>query len=214
MEEKVIELIKDKPIVIPRILFSNYRKLNISDTELVIIMILLSLGDKVIYNPEEFAKTNGWKKHEIMEVVNSLVQKNIISFEVEKIDKKAYEYLSLDLLYEKLFNLVIAPNEEKKKIDTSVFDTFETELGRTLSPMEYEQIKEWITSGNSEEMIIYALREAVLNGVSNLRYIDSILNEWRKKGYKNRADITRDRETYRSKKGKVSVYDTDWLNER
>ena len=214
MEEKVIELIKDKPIVIPRILFSNYRKLNISDPELVIIMILLSLGDKVIYNPEEFAKTSGWKKHEIMEVVNSLVQKNIISFEVEKIDKKAYEYLSLDLLYEKLFNLVIAPNEEKKKIDTSVFDTFETELGRTLSPMEYEQIKEWITSGNSEEMIIYALREAVLNGVSNLRYIDSILNEWRKKGYKNRSDITRDRETYRSKKGKVSVYDTDWLNER
>lgn len=213
MEEKVMELIKDKPIVIPRILFSNYRRLNISDSELVIIMILLFLGDKVMYNPEEFGKISGWKKHEIMEVVNSLVQKNIISFEVEKIDKRTYEYLSLDLLYGKLFNLVIAPGEEKK-IDTSVFDKFESELGRTLSPMEYEQIKEWITSGNSEEMIVYALREAVLNGVSNLRYIDSILNEWKKKGYKNRADITKDREAYRSKKGKVSVYDTDWLNER
>ena len=80
--------------------------------------------------------------------------------------------------------------------------------------MEYEQIKEWITSGNSDEMIVYALREAVLNGVSNLRYIDSILNEWKKKGYKNKNDITRDRENYRSKKGKVSVYDTDWLNEQ
>ena len=44
--------------------------------------------------------------------------------------------------------------------------------------------------------------------------IDSILNEWKKKGYKNKNDITRDRENYRSKKGKVSVYDTDWLNEQ
>ena len=80
--------------------------------------------------------------------------------------------------------------------------------------MEYEQIKEWVNDGNSEEMITCALKEAVLNGVSNFRYIDSILNEWKKKGYKNKKDITKDREVYHSKKNKVSVYDTDWLNDK
>lgn len=213
MDELVINLIKDKPIIIPRILLSNYKKLNISDSELVIIIVLLSFGDKIVYNPEEFASEINGDKHTVMTLINSLITKNIISLEVERINKKTYEYISLDLLYEKLFNLVIGTNEEKE-INISIFDSFEKELGRTLSPMEYGQIKEWLTSGNSEEMITYALREAVLNGVSNFRYIDSILNDWRKKGYKNKTDVTKDRENYRNKKNKVAVYDTDWLNER
>lgn len=213
MEDKVINILKDRTISISRIILKNYKKLNISDTELIIIMVLMSFGDKVMYNPEELASVINADKYEVMSVINKLVEKNIISFEVEKIDKKTYEYLSLDLFYDKLFNLIIDKPMERK-VDVSVFDTFERELGRTLSPMEYEQIKEWVNSGNSDEMIAYALREAVLNGVSNFRYIDSILNEWKKKGYKNKNDITRDRENYRSKKGKVSVYDTDWLNEQ
>lgn len=213
MEDKVINILKDRTISISKIILKNYKKLNISDTELIIIMVLMSFGDKVMYNPEELASVINADKYEVMSVINKLVEKNIISFEVEKIDKKTYEYLSLDLFYDKLFNLIIDKPMERK-VDVSVFDTFERELGRTLSPMEYEQIKEWVNSGNSDEMITYALREAVLNGVSNFRYIDSILNEWKKKGYKNKNDITRDRENYRSKKGKVSVYDTDWLNEQ
>lgn len=213
MEDKVINILKDRTISISKIILKNYKKLNISDTELIIIMVLMSFGDKVMYNPEELASVINADKYEVMSVINKLVEKNIISFEVEKIDKKTYEYLSLELFYDKLFNLIIDKPMERK-VDVSVFDTFERELGRTLSPMEYEQIKEWVNSGNSDEMIAYALREAVLNGVSNFRYIDSILNEWKKKGYKNKNDITRDRENYRSKKGKVSVYDTDWLNEQ
>lgn len=213
MDDKVINLIKDRPVVIPRILLSNYKKLNISDSELIIIIVLLSFGDKIVYNPEEFASEINGDKHTVMTLINGLITKNIISLEVERVNKKTYEYISLDLLYEKLFNLVIDTKEEKE-IDISIFDLFEKELGRTLSPMEYGQIKEWITGGNSEEMITYALREAVLNGVSNFRYIDSILNDWRKKGYKNKTDVIKDRENYRNKKNKVAVYDTDWLNER
>ena len=212
MDEKVISILKDKPVVIPRILLNNYKKLNISDSELIIIMVLLSFGDKITYNPEEFAKEINGDKHQVMNIINNLIHKNIISLEIERVNKKANEYLSLDLLYDKLFNLIIDKKEEKE-IDISIFDTFEKELGRTLSPMEYGQIQEWITSGNSQEMITYALREAVLNGVSNLRYIDSILNDWKKKGYKNKNDVLKDREMYRNKKNKVSIYDTDWLNE-
>lgn len=212
MDEKVISILKDKPVVIPRILLNNYKKLNISDSELIVIMVLLSFGDKITYNPEEFAKEINGDKHQVMNIINNLIHKNIISLEIERVNKKANEYLSLDLLYDKLFNLIIDKKEEKE-IDVSIFDTFEKELGRTLSPMEYGQIQEWITSGNSQEMITYALREAVLNGVSNLRYIDSILNDWKKKGYKNKNDVLKDREMYRNKKNKVSVYDTDWLNE-
>lgn len=212
MEDNIVNLLRDRPIVVPKVLFSNYKMLGISDSELIVILIILSFGDKVEFDPEEFAKVVNGSKHEIICIINNLIEKNILSLVVDKTDKKKHEYITVDLLYEKLFNIVIDKKEEK--IDNSIFSVFENELGRTISPMEYEQIKEWITSGNSIELITCALKEAVLNGVSNFRYIDSILNEWKKKGYKNKNDITRDRENYRSKKGKVSVYDTDWLNEQ
>ena len=214
MDDKIIDLLKLRPIVIPRILLNNYRLLNITDSEFIVIMVLLSYGDKITYNPEEFAREVRMSKHEVMSIIDSLCDKNIISLVVEKVNKKTYEYLSMELLYQKLFNIVANDEKhEKEEIDNSIFSVFEKELGRTLSPMEFEQIKEWITSGNSNELIICALREAVLNGVGNLRYIDSILNDWRKKGYKKQEDVKKDREIYRSKKSKVEVFDTDWLNE-
>ena len=213
MDNNLINLLKERPIFIPKILFKNYRLLGISDSEIIVIMLLMSYGDKVMYNPEEFSKEINFSKHEIMKIINNLMEKNIITLVVEKSNKKTCEYILLDLLYEKLFNVVIDNSSDKLEEDTSIFSVFENELGRMLSPMEYEQIKEWITSGNSNEIIICALREAVLKGVGNLRYIDSILNDWNKKGYKKKSDIVKERENYRSKKEKVEVFDTDWLNE-
>ena len=206
----IINLVKDKPLFIPRILLNNYKKLGISDEELIIIMIIMSYGDKVIYDPEMFAKEINGNKRNVMMLIDSLCDKNILSITIEKGSKKA-EYITLDLLYEKLGNIVL-DKEEDKEIDNSIFSIFENELGRTLSPMEYEKIKEWINN-NSKEMITLALREAVLNGVSNLNYIDSILNNWKKKGYKNKEDIEKDKKEYRTKKGKVDVFETDWLND-
>ena len=100
MDEKVISILKDKPVVIPRILLNNYKKLNISDSELIIIMVLLSFGDKITYNPEEFAKEINGDKHQVMNIINNLIHKNIISLEIERVNKKANEFKEEDgILY-------------------------------------------------------------------------------------------------------------------
>ena len=208
----MIDLIKEKPYFIPKILLSNYKSLGMTDEELIVIITIMNYGDKVVYDPELFAKDIGSDRKNVMMIIDSLCDKNLLSVVIEKNNKKTYEYISIDILYEKLLNIVLG-KEEKIEPDDSVFGLFETELGRTLSPMEYEKIKEWITSGNSNELIVLALKEAVLNGVSNLNYIDRILSSWRKKGYKNESDILKDKENYRTKKEKIQIYDTDWLNE-
>lgn len=212
MENKVLTLLKEKPIVIPAILLNNYKSLGITSDELIIIMVIMSYGDKVIYDPEAFANVINGDKHEIMRTINSLFDKNILSLVVEKNNRKSYEYISLDLLYQKLFNILIG-EDSNEEIDNSIFSIFESELGRTISPMEIEKIKEWITSGNSNELIVCALNEAVLKGVNNLNYIDSILNSWRKKGFKTKADVKKEKEEYHKKNQNVTVFDTDWLNE-
>lgn len=212
MNEKLIKLLKEKPFIIPKVLINNYRSLGITDSEFIIIIDIMNYGEKVIFNPEIFAEDIGSDKTTIMKLINSLSDKNIISIVLEKHDKKTYEYISLDVLYEKLYNTIIG-KESTPEIDNSVFAVFEGELGRTMSPMEYEKIKEWITSGNSNEIIILALKEAIMNGVNNFNYIDSILNTWRKKGYKNKEDIMKDKENHHNKKEPVEIFETDWLNE-
>ena len=212
MNDKLITLLKERPYVIPKILINNYHDLGITEEELVVIMVIMSFGDKVVYDPEGFAMEIKMDMHKMMKIINDLIDRNILSFIVEKNNRKTYEYISLDILYSKLYNMIIG-KEEDVQIDNSIFSIFESEMGRMLSPMEIEKIKEWITSDNSQELIICALKEAVLNGVNNLNYIDSILNNWKKKGYKSKEDIKKEKEVYRNKKEKVEVFETDWLNE-
>ena len=94
-----------------------------------------------------------------------------------------------------------------------IYSEFEQEFGRTLSPIEYELIGSW-RDINSDEIITLALKEAVYNGVNNLRYIDKILHEWNKKGLKTKEAIMKDKMTFANKKvEKKELFDYDWLNE-
>lgn len=212
MDNKILNLLQDRPIVIPRILFNNYRMLNILEEELIVIMLIISLGNKIEYNPDIFVQELNMEKHKVMEIINNLISKNLLSLEMVKNGRITSEYISLSLLYDKLLNIVI-DNGNDKEIDGSIFSVFENELGRLLSPMEIEQIKEWVNTYRNEELIKIALKEAVINGVNNLRYIDTILNEWNKKGYKNKEDIVKDRSNYRNKKSNIDAFDMDWLND-
>ena len=84
-------------------------------------------------------------------------------------------------------------DEEKKEETPNIYSLFEKEFGRTLSPMEYEIIGAWIENGTSEETIKLALKEAVYNQASSLRYIDKIISEWTKKGIKTEEDVEKQR---------------------
>ena len=94
----------------------------------------------------------------------------------------------------------------------NIYDTFESEFGRTLSPMEYQIINGWLNDQMSEEMVIAALKEATYNGVSNLRYIDKILYEWRSKGLTTKEKIEQNRMQF-NKKEKKELFDYNWLDD-
>jgi len=213
MDNNIIKLMQNSPIVVPRILFNNYRKLNITEEELVIVMLIITLGNKIQYNPDIFVEELNIDRHKVMTIISNLISKNILSLEMVKNGRKMEEYISLSLLYDKLLNIVKDVSDGDVKIDNNIFSVFENELGRLLSPMEVDQIRDWGVNIKNEELIIAALREAVLNGVSNFRYIDAILNDWIKKGYRTKDDIIKDRSNYRKKKNNIEVFDTDWLND-
>ena len=216
MDNNILKILQDNPVVVPRILINNYRKLGITEAELIIIMLVISLGNDIEYNPDIFVQELGMDKRMVMSLISNLIDKKILSIEMVKNGRKLEEHISLSLLYSKLLNIVKDISEEDSvKIDNSIFSVFENELGKLLSPMQIEKIKEWVVTYKNEELIIAALREAVMNNVSNFNYIDTILNEWNKKGYKTKEDTLKDKSIYREKKKKsnIEIEDIDWIND-
>ena len=56
MNDKIIKLLKEKPLTVPKILFQNYKRLNITEEELIILIYLINIENKIIYNPDILAK--------------------------------------------------------------------------------------------------------------------------------------------------------------
>ena len=207
--DKVVNLLKAKDAVIPRILLNNYKKLKLSEVELVILIFLINSRE---YNPKSIADFMDIKLPLLLEMISLLEEKGIIKIELQSINGINTEICNMDGLYEKLSLMIM--KKEDKKIDKTIYDIFESELGRTLSSIEYELIGDWLNN-NSEEILRLALKEAVYNGVSNFRYIDRIIHEWNKKGIKTREDVIKNNEEFRKKKEdkKEALFDYDWLNE-
>ena len=218
MNEVVLNFLKEKPIIIPKILFKNYKKINITEEELILLICLINIGEKVIYDPNIFTEEIGIDKYKAMQLLNDLSEKNLINIKVEnnKLGKKE-EYIYLDFLYLKLYSLLLNDaNEDETKIkkEKDVFTLFEQELGRTISPMEVEIIKEWLHDGYSEELIKEALKEAIYNDARNLKYIDRILFNWKNRGIKTKSDIIKDKKNYRKNQKPIEpIYDYNWLED-
>lgn len=214
MKDKIRDLIISGTYSIPKLLLSNYKELNITESELILLIYLLNEKD-LEFNPAKIATDLNIELTAVMMNIDSLIKNNIVSIKSEKSDGVRKDIINLDNLYDKLLYLVITEeSHDDTKKETDIYTTFETEFGRTLAPMEYEIISSWIDTGYSKELIIAALKEAVYNGVFKLNYIDKILFEWNKKGIKTPTDIEKDKTNFKAKKEeKKELYDYNWLED-
>ena len=210
MLEKVIEQLKSGSMVIPRVLFDSCKELKISHQELVFFIYLLN--DSCRLDPAIMSKNLNLSLPEFMRMIDNLIGKDLIKIETNGLKKE--EWISLEPLYKKLA-LFLVSNQEVDDKTTNLYTEFEQEFGRPLSPSEYELICSWISNGTLEETIRLALKEAVYNGVFKLKYIDSILTEWERKGIKTKEDVLEDRKKFqnKNKNKKIEIFDYDWLND-
>lgn len=207
MVEKIKKILQNKDVVIPGLLFYNYRKLNLSADELILVSYLIGIDSS--FNPKKISSELNMPLGELMDILEHLRELDIVKIELKKIDNVRKEVIDMEGLYNKLIALLV---EEPKENKNQIYDIFEKEFGRTLSPIEYEIINAWQDSNIAVDTIVMALKEAVYNGVTNLRYIDKILNEWGKKGIKTQEDLDSSRKTIKPKQ-EIPDMDYDWLND-
>lgn len=79
-------------------------------------------------------------------------------------------------------------NNSSSSYNNNIYGFAEKNIGRMLTPIEFEKIDIWKNNFN-EEIIKYAIQIAVLNNKKTFNYINGILNNWKSKGYKTLKEI-------------------------
>lgn len=222
MKESLKKVLRSKKFVVSDFLIKMAYEKKLSLNEfLVLIYLENNFSDN--FEIELISSSLGISVNDAMEAFNSLTLKGLVSLDsVKGADRRFNEVVNLNNVYD--YALEELDNETKKEQKEDIFKVFERELGRTISSMELELINGWLVSGTSEEMILGALREAVYNGVSNFRYIDKIIYEWEKKGFKTMEDVNNHlKNRYQGKdktqmkvnlKKEQDILDYDWLDEQ
>jgi DNA replication protein len=221
----VLDLMFGGSVAVPAFLLAHYRELEIDAREMMVLIHLFALRQQeqdYYPTPEQLESLMGFEAEEIKALLASLMEKNILG--VEKMqDPETGVYTnsySFQGLMQQLAALWTAEQarlaREKKRLGEMAKDpgkepegvarltrVFEGEFGRPLSPIELAQIIEWVKGdAYREEIVLAALKRAVLRGILNLKYIDRILREWDKKNLRTLKEIEAADEKFQEKQPK------------
>ena len=191
-----LDAFKSGNLVLPSALLLHYNHLFSSSEDFLVwqffyLQNTTALGE---LSPSQIAEKIGKNVTEVNQAISRLTEKGLLQYrtielngEIEVIFDATLALERLDQLFEKQApnQVQSAPNDLK-----SLVDTFQQELGRLLSPFEIEDLEKSLKEdGTSADLIKEALREAVLNGKPNWKYIQAILRNWRHEGIKSVAQV-------------------------
>lgn len=202
---------------VPNLVLKYYSKLGITDSQMMLLiqMMFLNTSDN---NPfpsyEEISKVMACDDKQIKNDLASLIEKGIITIShfYSEVKEEIIQVYSYEPLFEKISELWACQKvavyqkmkkslkdngqdsnnkKSRQKAFTAICRAFEKEFARLLSPMEIEQVNLWLDDfeGNPE-MVLEALKKAVMMGKHNFKYIDSILLDWRKNNIKSIAEVS------------------------
>lgn len=204
MDDVLAKLVEHQAIDFEKLLLLSYRGLDMTEAEVVILMLVLHLekmGEEAI-NPVSLSRYMSLPLKEIDQLVMKLVNRKILS--IEQSTLSALPLIKKLLTSQQEQSLQVTQQQKQK----SLVAMFEHEFGRALTPIELETIREWKQVGYSDEMIYEALKEATLSHVHNMRYINKILIDWAKHGIKRSG-----REEIERQDPVVEIVDYPWWEE-
>lgn len=204
------KLLSDKNLVISSNIIKYIDK-NLTLNEFLILLYFINNEDDS-FNAEAISNMFNISINDVIDSFNNLITKKIIDLETKK-DKnnKVIDKVSLDNLYK---NVMVSLDKEQKEDDKlSIFDTIEKEFDKKLSPIDMEIINGWLEIDTPEELIRGAIKEAAYNGVKTLRYMDQLIYEWSKKGFKTMEDVNNHLKTRDNNNEDEDLFDYDWLED-
>jgi len=199
-------LLADGGVFVPRFVLLSYRALGLTDEEFVLLLQIAGFRHaegNAFPTPDQIGARMGLGTDRVAELIGGLIRRGFLAID-ERIDpetgvrSEAYRWTGW-------FERAAAAEAPMREASSGgaasdrppaspvrrsaglaedgrapdLFAVFEREFGRPLSPMELETISAWLDQDRyPEELIRFALKEAVFAGKLSFRYIDRILLEW------------------------------------
>jgi DNA replication protein len=215
---------------ISQLFFQFYKELKITDEEAMLIMHIHAYqqAGNPFPTPDEVGARMMATQTNVTTMLQKLMQQGFLAIEQEPGEDVKTERISLLPLWDRLLDCVYKEKQaeqesSQKELEGEIFQLFEQEFGRFLSPMEIETISMWMDQdGHTPAIIRMALKEAVISQKISLRYVDRILFEWKKKNIKTTNEVSKHASSFREKNiqlqpaasntKKVQFY--NWLEDR
>jgi DNA replication protein len=200
MDSHILQLLQEGATSISNLLLKMYKRMSLSDEEMMLIIHLLSFQQEGNRFPtlQELEERMSMPPMRLIQSLQKLIKEEWITID-EYIDSQTglrHEQYNLTPLYRKLYRSWREQLSATRIVDplgesfsevaasssaqpTNLYNQFEQAFGRPLSPFEIETIQMWTEQDRySDELILTALREATTVGKPYIRYIDRILLEW------------------------------------
>lgn len=199
-------------------LLRTYRQLELTDSEAMLLLQIMAYGEadrNEFPTLEELAGRMGLSVREIGQMLARLMKEDFLAIDeyVDPITGMQAERYNWSGWLHKAAQLTAEQKRETRKAErqpvkpiaapaSDLFSVFEQELGRLLSPTECEIITNWLDEDRyTDEIIRFALKEAVFAGKLSLRYIDRILIEWSRNRVTNADEARAHSQKFRGGRG-------------
>lgn len=186
---------------VSNLVLQQYHALGLTDEEFLFWLQLFHLQAKGNLFPElaEISQIMGKPMDVIYQLLNQLVSRGFLTIQTKQ-NEAGQMMDTYDLLpiFKKIQQMKQQQQVKEEETITeqsikSLYQSFEKEFGRPLSPIELETIGQWLETDHYEpELIRLALREVVLNQAYSLKYIDRILLAWERKNITTKEQVAQD----------------------
>ncbi|TMW73558.1 DnaD domain-containing protein [Alteribacter natronophilus] len=210
----MLDLMSRNPVTVPALLMEHYAGIGITEEEMMLMLHIRKYAQEgePFPTPDALSSKMTTDMSRTAGILRDLVKKGFLMIgENQDQHGRISEFYSLEPLYSKLADHLEAEQHEKREHSAReeegrIFKRFEEEFSRPLSPMEIEMISMWIDEDYHDPVLIEAaLRESVVSGKLNFRYIDRILFEWKKNNIRTVAEAREYGERIRGQRTRTKV---------
>ena len=215
-----LDAFKSGNLVLPSALLLHFKELFPSSDDFLVwqFFYLQNTTGLEEMSPSQIAERIGKEISEVNQAISNLTERGLLQYRTIELNGEIELLFDASLALERLDNLLGAAHSSSDQLIPQnqlkdLVETFQQELGRLLTPFEIEDLTKTLKEdGTSADLIKEALREAVLNGKANWKYIQAILRNWRHEGIKSVPQIEAKRAERESSNPQLTQVSADFRN--
>ena len=215
-----LDAFKSGNLVLPSALLLHFKELFPSSDDFLVwqFFYLQNTTGLEEMSPSQIADRIGKEISDVNQAISNLTERGLLQYRTIELNVEIELLFDASLALERLDNLLGAPTSSSDQLTPQnqlkdLVETFQQELGRLLTPFEIEDLTKTLKEdGASADLIKEALREAVLNGKANWKYIQAILRNWRHEGINSVAQIEAKRAEREASNPQLTQVSADFRN--